>query len=359
MCMSISISKNYSKDKSKIYYKIELGRGAGQRMATGIFTYTKPVNQIQKEHNKESLNILELKKSQMILDSQAISSGYMPHHKYKANFFDYYEEFVKINRRADNRHLECSLSILRKFVDNPILTPSDISENFCNRFRQFLLDKFNGETPMNYFGRFKRVLKAAAKDGYYRHSPAEDVKAKTNRNVIIKDIIDKEEYLKLVDTPCTNKEIRKAFLFSLYTGLRWADIQPLKWSSIKDESKTFSILQKKTGVPLERPLHEFARNILDERKDGLVFNLPTQDGANKVLKVWAKKAGIEKHITWHCARHSFSVLLQDEGTDIATVAGMLGHTSTKFVQKTYQRFKQKNALEAIKKLPAFNLKANN
>ncbi len=26
--------------------------------------------------------------------------------------------------------------------------------------------------------------------------------------------------------------------------------------------------------------------------------------------------GAVKHITWHCARHSFSVLLQDKGTDV-------------------------------------------
>lgn len=349
--MSVTIAKNYSKDKSKVYYKLELGRRAGQRITTGIFTYAKPANQIQKDHNKEALMILEMKKSQMILDAQSISTGYLPQHKFKANFFDYYEEFVKLNRRFGNRHLECSLLILRDFVNKPVLSPSEISENFCTRFRQYLLDKFNGETPMNYFGRFKRVLKAATKDGYYRQSPAGDVKARTNRNIIIKDIISKDEYLKLAQTPCSNPEVRKAFIFSLYTGLRWADIKPLQWSSIKDDSKTFRIMQKKTGVPLERPIHDYARKILGERNEGLVFDLPTQDGANKVLKYWAKKAGIEKHITWHCARHSFSVLLQDEGTDLATVAGMLGHTSTKFVQRTYQRFKQINAQEAIQKLP--------
>jgi len=353
--MSVRIAKSYSKDRSKVWYKIELGREVGQRIATGIFTYASPANQIQKDHNKQSLAILEMKKSQMILDSQSTATGYIPQHKYKTNFLDYYEEFVKLNRRYGNRHLECSLLILREFANKPVLPPSEITENFCTRFRQFLLDKFNGETPMNYFGRFKRVLKAATKEGYYRHSPAEDVKAKTNRNVTIKDIIEKHEYHNLIQTNCSNPEIRKAFLFSLYTGLRWADIQPLQWSSIRDESKTFKIFQKKTGVPLERPLHQFARYIIGERKEGLVFKLPTQDGANKVLKAWAKKAGIKKHITWHCARHSFSVLLQDEGTDTATVAGMLGHTSTKFVQKTYQRFKHINAVEAIRKLPDFQL----
>src|SRR3712207_6847396 len=55
----------------------------------------------------------------------------------------------------------------------------------------------------------------------------------------------------------------------------------------------------------------------------------SQDGANRVLGKWATDAGLNKHITWHCARHSFSVLLQRKGVDLATVAGMLGHTTLK------------------------------
>lgn len=330
--MSVRIAKTFSKDKTKIWYKIEFGRRMGQRIATGIFTYFKPVNQTQREFNKEALLLLELKKSQLILEGQSLATGYIPKHKFNHNFFGFYEEYVKLNRLYGNRHLECSLAVLREFVNKPIFPPADITDNFCKRFRQFLLDRFNGETPLNYFVRFKRVLQAATKEGYYRHSPAEDVKAKTNRNIIVKDIIEKEEYLMLLNFICSNIEIRKAFIFSLYTGLRWSDVKPLNWTSIKDNTNTFKINQEKTGVPLERSLHRIAREIIGERKEGLVFDLPTQDGANKVLKEWAKNAGIKKHITWHCALHRFSVLLQDEGIDPATVAGMLGHTTIKYVK---------------------------
>jgi integrase/recombinase XerD len=65
-----------------------------------------------------------------------------------------------------------------------------------------------------------------------------------------------------------------------------------------------------------------------------------------------KDAGIDKHITWHCLRHSISVLLQDNGTDAATVAGILGHTTTKYVHKTYQRYKIDSAVKAIATLPS-------
>ena len=173
--------------------------------------------------------------------------------------------------------------------------------------------------------------------------------AKSNKNKQVKEILTEEDYIKLMNTPCTNYEVKKAFVFSLYTGLRWADVKPLKWENVKERS--ILLEQAKTGVRLEVPLHEIALQIAGERMDGIVFHLPTQDGANKVLRKWATDAGLEKHITWHCARHSFSVLLQQKGIDLATVAGMLGHTTTKYVQQTYKRYLQESAKEAIKKLP--------
>ena len=184
--------------------------------------------------------------------------------------------------------------------------------------------------------RFKRVLKAAKKDGYFETNPAEDLAAKMAKKRKVKEILSEQEYQKLMQTPCTNHEVKKAFVFSLYTGLRWVDVKALKWENIQKEYVV--VHQRKTGVSLELPLHEIATRILGNPKnEGLVFLLPTQDGANKVLQKWADDAGLQKHITWHCARHSFSVLLQKKGIDIATVAGMLGHTSTKYVHQTYKR----------------------
>lgn len=76
--MNINFTQRLSSDKTKIFYALEWGRNAGQRMATGVFTYVKPKDQVQRNHNKEAMIILETKRSQMILDRQAINSGYIP-----------------------------------------------------------------------------------------------------------------------------------------------------------------------------------------------------------------------------------------------------------------------------------------
>jgi hypothetical protein len=97
--MSFIISSKLSKNKTVTRYYFEWGKNAGQRVSAGIFTYTKPKNAVEKNHNKEALAMLETKKSRMILEKQSISSGYIPAHKIKANFLDYYAEFVRNNRR--------------------------------------------------------------------------------------------------------------------------------------------------------------------------------------------------------------------------------------------------------------------
>jgi len=83
----------------------------------------------------------------------------------------------------------------------------------------------------------------------------------------------------------------------------------------------------------------------------LVFRLPTANGANKILGQWLNAAGIDKHVTWSCARLSFSILLQDRNIDDATVAYLMGHTTTDQVRKTYKRHRPKNQSETINQLP--------
>jgi integrase len=350
-----------NRKKDKIYFHYDYGRGKGQRPSTGIFIYTQPKDQIQKNHNKEALKLLAVKKSQLTIDQQAIGSNFIPEHKFKSNFLDYYEEFVKNNSRKGNRHLLNSLTQFKAFLEKDFISPIDITENLCKRFRQHLLDKYNGLTPLNYFSRFKEVVSAATSDKYFLKNPIEEVKAKSNPSTTLKEILEVDDYLALLNTPCFNEEVRAAFIFSLYTGLRWVDVKVLQLTDINGDLLTTRIIQKKTGQPVVLTLHPIAKAILDRQKDKVstrrnepnrVFIIPCHDGSNKVLEVWMKAAGIKKHITWSCARLSFSVLLQDKNVDDATVAYLMGHTTTDLVRSTYKRHRPKDQTAAISQLPA-------
>ena len=60
-------------------------------------------------------------------------------------------------------------------------------------------------------------------------------------------------------------------------------------------------------------------------KNQLIFPLPSHTMCLKALRHWIARAGIEKHITWHCVRHSFAVNQLNNGANIKTIASLLGH----------------------------------
>ena len=82
--MPIKILKRPSQNNKLLYYTFAWGKEKGERIATGIFTYKRPANEIQKHHNSEALGILEVKRSQLILNHQATNNGYFLQHKLKS-----------------------------------------------------------------------------------------------------------------------------------------------------------------------------------------------------------------------------------------------------------------------------------
>jgi len=354
----MNIVKRENQKGDKAYFSIECGRGKGARVATGIFIYTHPRNQVEKNHNKEALVLVDTRKSELLLERQAIGSGFIPAHKFMGNFLDYYEQFVLDNRRKAKRHLNNSLTQFKAFLGKTFLSPVDITENLCIRFRQYLLDKFTGETPANYFSEFKKVIRAATKDSYWRNNPVEGVNSKTNPSKSLKENLEADEYIKLLNTPCLNVTVKDAFIFSCYTGLRFVDIKLLDWQDIKEGRLTTRIIQHKTGLPVTLTLHPIALAILEKRRklasritSTKVFILATHDGCNKLLDQWVSAARIGKHVTWSCARLSFSILLQDKNVDDATVAYLMGHSTSKQVNKTYRRHRPLDQTASISNLP--------
>ena len=85
-----------------------------------------------------------------------------------------------------------------------------------------------------------------------------------------------------------------------------------------------------------------------------IFNLPSYESCCKSVKRWVKRAGTNKHISWHCARHSFAVTILNNGANIKTIASLLGHSALKHTEK-YTRAVDNLKSEAINSLPELKL----
>lgn len=126
-------------------------------------------------------------------------------------------------------------------------------------------------------------------------------------------VLSQEEIQKLMDTyyQFEKENVRNAFIFCLYTGMRFCDVKDLRYSNIDYANKLLRFEQDKTKghsalswvtIPLNDGLiHLVGRPKEGETKESLVFNLPSYESCCKSVKRWVKRAGIDKHISWHCA----------------------------------------------------------
>lgn len=150
--------------------------------------------------------------------------------------------------------------------------------------------------------------------------------------------------------------IQTMFMFSCMTGLRFSDVQGLRWKDIKRNGKHLQLEfhQQKTDTNERLPLCAEAETILHSMKHNgeYVFGTETNQKANTVLKRWCRKARIKKPVTFHSARHTFCVLLLTNDVPIYTVQQLMCHSDIS-TTNVYADLLSKTKTKALKKLPVF------
>ena len=150
--------------------------------------------------------------------------------------------------------------------------------------------------------------------------------------------------------------IQSMFLFSCMTGLRYGDVQGLRWKDVKHNGKHLQLEfhQQKTDTYEKVPLCAEAEALLRslKRSGEHVFKRETNQNTNVVLKKWCKAAKVKKPVSFHIARHTFCVLLLTKDVPIDTVQQLMCHADIGST-KVYADLLNKNKLKAVRKLPTF------
>ena len=160
-----------------------------------------------------------------------------------------------------------------------------------------------------------------------------------------------EEIKMMIAAECSNLTVKQAYLFSCYCGLRISDIYALRWKDVRmnDGRYMLSVVMKKTATPIYIPLSANALAWMPERTDdeSCVFaGLPTEPTVNKILGMWAKSAGIDKHLTFHTSRHTFGTLMMTVGADLYTTCKLMGHSDVRTTQ-IYAKIVDSKKIEAV------------
>ena len=246
------------------------------------------------------------------------------------------------------------------------LKPGQLNGELVRKFVDYLKDNSEGEGASTAYARFKKVVKYAQEKGLLKSNPCTGISCQRN-DVLTKDVLSAEEIAQLVSTHYQgeNPDIRRAFILTLYTGIRFCDVKDLTFSDVDYANSILSFEQSKTSghstasrvyLPLRSvPLQVIGRpEDFGKGKKDKIFDLPSHTMCLKALRHWTARAGIDKHITWHCGRHSFATQILTNGANVKVVATLLGHSGLRYIEK-YTRALDEAKVKALDSLPSINL----
>ena len=333
----------------------------------GILLHNKPSTPLQKQENKEKIELAKNIKSKREIDIKNNEFGFLTNTKSNSDFLQYFNKLTenRLSSIGNYGNWDSTLKHLNQYTKGRVLF-KEIDENFCEGFKDYLTNKVkknNGESlssssVSSYFNKFRASLKQAVKDKIILYNPSIDVKIPKVKEKE-REYLTIEEVRQIEKAECRYEVLKRAFLFSCLTGLRWSDIYKLRWKEVHFTNKGGRIhyYQKKTENLEYLDISEQALSYLGEKggdEDKPFEGLKYSSYFNVALTQWMLKAGITKNITFHCARHTHATLLLTNGVDIYTVSKLLGHKEIKTTQ-VYARIIDEKKKEAVNKIPSIKI----
>jgi integrase len=260
------------------------------------------------------------------------------------DFYHYFDDFTKKKFDSISEGTQGHYKLLRKQLKEykTQLTLKEIGYSFLKDFfyhlkhKKLIGDSGLGMRRKNLVTMFEEFIKLGlVSRNYAKELPrfkenvrevfltSEELKALLNANLTYGV---KTDGLKLT---------RDIFLFSCYTGLRYSDVINLKTDSIKE--KKICLEMQKTKKVVEIPLKKEALSLLNKynykKKRGVIFPFRCNVSVNRDLKIIARKAAIEKVLTFHASRHTFGSILAFNGVQPFYIMKLMGHGDVRMTSR--------------------------
>ena len=258
-------------------------------------------------------------------------------------FFRHEVESASV-KDSTRRNQLTTLALLEDFCKE--LTFADITFECVAAFEQYLRAKgYHPNTIAKHLKHLKRQVNSAINKDYmeiqkyaFRKFKIKTIESKHSH--LTPEELGKLESLKLPGSYSRLQHTLDAFLFCCYAGLRYSDFTALTPSALSTAGRrtwlTYRSVKTRTEVrlPLSLLFGGKGLHILNKYNGQLddFFRLKNNSNVNKQLQLLARLAGLEKHVTFHTARHTNATLLVYHGVNITTVQKLLGHKSVKTTQ---------------------------
>ena len=330
----------------------------GNRKKEGLKLYiipeTTPATKLQ---NKNTRRLAEQIKAQRILDIQ--KDGLVDWEKLKKSritLVSWLEDFVTCEAQLSpsgvisKRNAKVRVEEYLASIGKPDLRLADVDREFCRGFVAFLRtckshrgkETISETTARLLMSRVAAAMNKAVVEGLIPSNPFKALESKEKPKITAsrREFLTVEELKVLINIPCRCDIVKKAFLFSCFTGLRYSDMRSLLWSEIHTaadgETRYIEHRQVKTKKTVTIPLSEEALRWMPKQVDGIdrVFHelKVSTSTVEVILKEWMKDCKIDKHITYHCSRHTAATTLLTLGANLYVVSKLMGHSSIQMTE---------------------------
>ena len=212
---------------------------------------------------------------------------------------------------------------------------AELHPDFIQRFSAYLSAErgLRGGTVWLNCMMLKGVVQRAHKRGLLRSNPFAEFRIA--KNIRERQYLTEEELQMLMSHSFIHPMqtyTRDMFVFSALTGMSFVDIRKLKTTEIRriDRHDWIVTTRHKTGIPFRVRLLPQAETILQRyitNHKEPIFDKCEYHAVAKRLRSVLKECGITKHVTFHCARHTFAILALNHGMPIESVSSILGHSN--------------------------------
>ncbi len=238
------------------------------------------------------------------------------------------------------KHIREFLSFAYRREDIPL---KELSLTFINDFEYYMRHEkgCRTNTVWGYMIVLKHIISIARNTGLLPFNPFAGYI--NSPESVDRGFLTKEELQLMIDAKMKNAQyelVRDLFVFSTFTGLSYSDVKNLTKDNLQtsfDGHLWIITRRQKTNTDSSIRLLEVPKRIIEKYKgytrDNRIFPVPSNSSSNAILKKIAKQCGINKRVTYHQSRHTFSTTITlSQGVPIETVSKMLGHTNIKTTQ---------------------------
>lgn len=279
-------------------------------------------------------------------------------HAFAALVIEKYKAAGQIGSMAKS---ESIMKKLEKYDPEKQLTFHDIDTKFLAKYEADLRSTHKNKTNTIHkdLKFFRKLFNDAYRQDVIEHQMNPFLKYQLKTEKTERVYLTEDELLAFEEvetTPGTRMELHKdMFVFASYTGgLRVSDMLLLQWKHFDGTNINFTI--QKTGTQLSIKVPNKAIELLKKYKpkknNGEAFIFPMLPAVlnlksavdvdyqiskatayiNKNLKLIAKKAEIEKNISFHISRHTWATRALRKGISIDKVSKLMGHSAIRETQ---------------------------